>query len=66
MSVAQLDEKLSNAMQNLQKINAKKPEKTILLQNAENTVTECLMKNKGKPLNCWEEVQNFKQVAGDY
>lgn len=32
---------------------------------AEKIVTECLLKNKGTPLNCWDEVQNFKKLAGN-
>lgn len=31
--------------------------------NIEQKLTECLIKNKGKPLNCFEIMEQFKQIT---
>ncbi|PGH26377.1 hypothetical protein AJ80_01875 [Polytolypa hystricis UAMH7299] len=34
------------------------------VEKARETVVQCLTKNEGRPLNCWEEVQSFKREVG--
>lgn len=34
-------------------------------ENIEQKLTECLLKNKGKPLNCFELMEQFKKLTSD-
>lgn len=33
------------------------------IKNARQSVIACLKDNKGKPLNCWDEVEQFKKLV---
>lgn len=65
-SSKELNEKLIKITNDLNKINSSKPEKTTALVDAELKLTQCLIKNKTKPLNCWDEMSNFKSLAKDF
>lgn len=53
---------LSDRLAKLQEVRSSKvnEEKTKEIKTA---LTKCLVENKGKPLNCYEEVQNFKKLV---
>lgn len=65
-SSKELNEKLIKITNDLNKINSSKPEKTTALVDAELKLTQCLITNKTKPLNCWDEMSNFKSLAKDF
>lgn len=43
-----------------QKVKLEVPES---LQKSKQTVLQCLKDNAGKPLNCWDEVEQFKKLV---
>lgn len=61
----ELNKKLDSIYNILKQSAEAKIAKSDLVLKAENDVTQCLLKNKGTPLNCWDEVQNFKKIAGN-
>ncbi|KAG7865181.1 hypothetical protein KL918_004763 [Ogataea parapolymorpha] len=63
LSVASVNEQLSKAAESLKKLNDAKPAKSKALVDAETAVANCIKINKDKPLNCWDEVEHFKQLA---
>ncbi|CAI5757784.1 unnamed protein product [Candida verbasci] len=64
LSVPELNEKVGQLTELLNK-NAKlaKIEIPNEVQDARNQVVACLKENKGKSLNCWDEVENFKHLV---
>lgn len=46
-------------------INLSKVEVSDEVKNTRSAVVECLKNNKGKVLNCWDEVDSFKQLVKD-
>lgn len=65
LSTGNLNEKLDSILQNLQKLNSLKPQLDDNLQKSKLSVLSCLKENLGKPLNCWNEVENFKKLIND-
>ncbi|ODQ78661.1 hypothetical protein BABINDRAFT_8910 [Babjeviella inositovora NRRL Y-12698] len=65
-SSSALSEKLSKLTEKLQeaKFSAVGPSKTVL--SAKQSVIQCLQDNKGKPLNCWDEVESFKKLVAEF
>lgn len=61
----ELNSKLDSIYKNLQQSAEAKIAKSSDVLSAEKQVTHCLLKNKGTPLNCWDEVQKFKKLAGN-
>ena len=66
-SSSKLDEKLNELTKKLEEINSHRHFQTPgideqVVQN-KSLVISCLKKNKGRPLNCWEEVENFKKIV---
>lgn len=57
--------KLDSIYKTLQQSAEAKIAKPDALVDAEKSVTNCLLKNQGRPLNCWDEVQAFKKIAGN-
>ncbi|GME80206.1 unnamed protein product [Ambrosiozyma monospora] len=62
-SVAAVNQRLSELQTKLQKLNDSRVTKSPELLSAEKEVTSCLLSNKGKVLNCWDEVEAFKKLA---
>ncbi|GMG56480.1 unnamed protein product [Ambrosiozyma monospora] len=62
-SVAAVNQRLSELQLNLQKLNDSRVTKSEELLSAEKQVTSCFLNNKGKVLNCWDEVETFKKLA---
>ncbi|KAG0677429.1 hypothetical protein C6P40_004628 [Pichia californica] len=61
----ELNKKLDSIYNILKSSAEAKIVKSDIVLKAENNVIQCLLKNKGTPLNCWDEVQNFKKIAGN-
>lgn len=61
----ELNTKLDKIYSTLKESAEAKIEKSPEIIAAEKDVTNCLLSNKGRPLNCWEQVQNFKKIAGN-
>lgn len=61
----ELNQKLDSIFNNLKNSDQAKIAKSPELIAAENNVKSCLLKNKGKPLNCWDIVLDFKKIAGN-
>lgn len=66
LSVALANEKIQSLSKVLEE-NAKlsKVEVSETLKTKRQDVIQCLKDNKGKPLNCWEEVEQFKALVRD-
>lgn len=62
---AELNAKLDKITQSLTQINASLVSKSPELVKVEEELTSCLINNKSKPLNCWDQIQAFKQLAKD-
>lgn len=64
LSVNSSNEKISNLTNILQK-NAKlvQVDLSAEIKNARQSVIACLKDNQGKPLNCWDEVEQFKKLV---
>lgn len=64
LSVNSSNERISNLNKILQD-NAKlvQIELSEDIKNARQSVIACLKDNKGKPLNCWDEVEQFKKLV---
>lgn len=60
----ELMNKLDTVAEKLKNSAQAKLSKSQELKDAEANVTKCLLNNKGKPLNCWDQVQLFKKLAG--
>ncbi|SCU98072.1 LAFA_0G15456g1_1 [Lachancea sp. 'fantastica'] len=56
--ISHLNERLSKIKENQAKKLANKD-----LKQSKETLAKCLRDNEGQPLNCFEEVQNFKKLA---
>lgn len=56
--VASLNERLSK-LEERQRSNSSDKE----TNEVKSALTKCLLENKGKPLNCYEEVQKFKNLV---
>lgn len=65
-SSKELNDKLTKLTEDLNKINSLKPAKSPALAEAELKLTQCLITNKTKPLNCWDEMSTFKTLARDF
>ncbi|GME66924.1 unnamed protein product [[Candida] boidinii] len=63
ISVGSINEKLDKINEQLVKLNSLKPVKSAELKAAESKVSACLKLNKDTPLNCWEEVEKFKNLT---
>ena len=61
----QINEKLDKVYHTLKNSAEAKVIKSDALKAAEEEVTQCLLVNRAKPLNCWDVVHKFKQVAGN-
>lgn len=61
----ELNAKLDSIYDTLKQSAEAKVAKSSSVLAAEKTVSQCLLNNKGTPLNCWDEVQNFKKLAGN-
>lgn len=66
LSVPVSNEKISHLKQLMQKnLDLTKVEVSPSVQDARSKVVSCLRDNKGKTLNCWEEVEAFKALVKD-
>lgn len=67
LSVSEADGKitaLTKALkENIELAKVHVPEAT---REAREAVISCLKENSGKPLNCWEEVSQFKKLTKDF
>lgn len=63
-SVAALNEKIDRLTKTLEE-NAKQAQVTLSdeVKTARQAVVACLKSNKGRSLNCWDEVEHFKQLV---
>lgn len=61
----ELNAKLDSIYNTLKQSAEAKVAKSSSVLAAEKAVSQCLLKNKGTPLNCWDEVQSFKKLAGN-
>lgn len=61
----ELNAKLDSIYNTLKQSAEAKVAKSPSVLAAEKAVSQCLLKNKGTPLNCWDEVQSFKKLAGN-
>lgn len=62
-SVKSVNGDLDRAYTRLKALNEFKPERSPEVVSAEQSVVSCLTKNGSTPLNCWEEVEQFKKAA---
>ncbi|SCU99034.1 LADA_0H17128g1_1 [Lachancea dasiensis] len=65
LSSKALSEKVSHLNERLAKLRESKAGKLSNenLKECKEVLIKCLRDNEGKPLNCFEEVQNFKKLA---
>ncbi|KAH3900514.1 related to Altered inheritance of mitochondria protein 13, mitochondrial [Saccharomycodes ludwigii] len=59
--VTELNEHLNNLIQQ----RSSKFEKNEDLKKIKANLSQCLKDNQGKPLNCYDEIQNFKKIVND-
>lgn len=66
ISVPSSNEKILHLKQLMKEnIDLTKVEVTDEVKTAREKVVSCFKDNNGKPLNCWDEVQAFRQLAKD-
>lgn len=66
LSVLATDEKLSKLTEKIQKnVGDSEIHVSREVTKARESVIKCLTSNQGKPLNCWEEVEQFKKLVKD-
>ncbi|QPG74730.1 hypothetical protein FOA43_002063 [Brettanomyces nanus] len=63
VSVASLNGKLDQTYTKLKALNEFHPMRTPQVEKAEKKVASCLKNHKGEPLNCWQQVEQFKKLA---
>ncbi len=63
LSSTQLDDKISKLQADLNKRESKFVKLSKEVINSKKEVVQCLIKNKDKPLNCWDEVKNFEKLV---
>lgn len=61
----ELNSKLDKIHKILKSSDEAKISKSNELLEIEDNLNNCLLQNKGKPLNCWDLVQKFKSLAGN-
>ncbi|CCF57442.1 hypothetical protein KAFR_0C04510 [Kazachstania africana CBS 2517] len=65
-----LDEKINNLNTKIQLFESLDKDRKIKFiesdkDDIKNKLTQCLLENKGKPLNCYELMQQFKQLVSN-
>lgn len=66
ISVEKSNEKITSLKKLMQEnIELTKVEVSKEITNSRDLVLKCLKDNEGRSLNCWEEVQKFKQLVKD-
>lgn len=70
ISSTKLDERLTQLSSKLEEIKSSKffqdrisKQENYSIKNLRKDVISCLKENAEKPLNCWEEVQKFKEAV---
>lgn len=63
LSSSVLSEKLTTFQKNLEEREAKFFTVTDELKQAKSDIVNCLVNNKDKPLNCWDEVKSFEKLV---
>lgn len=64
LSTALVNEKVEQLKNRLAKLEeSHKAKSTESVVATKNSLTECLLKNKEKPLNCYDEVEQFKKAV---
>lgn len=63
LSVKAVNEKLDKVHTKLAALNQFKPTRSDELAKAEGKVAYCLGRHQSKPLNCWQQVADFKKVV---
>lgn len=63
-----LNDKVGSLQQRLEAFKEKDDEKRSKFGNhpAKQQLVTCLLENKGKPLNCYNQIENFKKLVEEY
>ncbi|CCK69306.1 Mic19p KNAG_0C01930 [Huiozyma naganishii CBS 8797] len=68
LSSKKLDAKILTLSDNLKKLDERDEQKLKQIgtkgQEVRNKLAQCLADNKGKPLNCYEYIEQFKKIIG--
>lgn len=65
LSNRQLDSKIAKLQADLDKRESKFIKLSKEVVNSKKEVVQCLIKNKDKPLNCWDEVKSFEKLVNE-
>ncbi|CCH41373.1 hypothetical protein BN7_912 [Wickerhamomyces ciferrii] len=65
LSTSKIDEKISILQKNLNNKESKFIKLSDELIKSKESVSSCLIQNKEKPLNCWDEVKNFEKLVNE-
>lgn len=65
ISSSQINDKISELSKILDSKNSKFLKLNDNVLNSKSEIVNCLIKNKSKPLNCWDEVKNFEKLVNE-
>lgn len=65
LSNSQLDTKIEKLQEALNKRESKFVKLSKEVLNSKEEISQCLIKNKEKPLNCWDEVKKFEKLVNE-